>query len=170
MLVTQHQSTCPKVARLCLIGGFLISLCDILQRMYKLLDKVMCNHSFYISCKKVKRAYKTLLQEKLVRKKWSLMFFWIVEYSYKTNNVKGWEYVMRVGTKAFTMVMNKNRSDQKWCTRSQIYYKTIYTEHQNLREKLKHEITELLINPLLARDYREKKKTSQPLFTIALLQ
>jgi len=39
------------------------------------------------------------------------------------------------------MAINKNKSDQKRCTRSQIYHKTIHTEHQNLREKPKQEKT-----------------------------
>ena len=52
----------------------------------------------------------------------------------------------------------------------QIYQKTTHRKHQKLCEKPKTgKITESLANPLLSRDYREiKKKTSQPLFTIAL--
>jgi len=63
------------------------------------------------------------------------------------------------GVRAFMMTINKSIPDQKRCTRSQSYHKTIHTEHQNLREKLKQEkITESLANPLLSRDCMEKKE------------
>jgi len=37
-----------------------------------------------------------------------------------------------IGVKAFTMMINENRSNQIRCTKSQIYHKIIYIEHQNL--------------------------------------
>ena len=69
---------------------------------------------------------------------------------------------------AFTMTMNKNKSDQKKEKRSKIYQKTTHKEHQKLREKFKIEkIIDSLANPLLyCRE--KKKKTSQPLCTISL--
>ena len=42
-----------------------------------------------------------------------------------------------VGIRAFTMVMNKNRLDQKKRVRLQIYQKATRREHQKLREKFK---------------------------------
>ena len=73
-----------------------------------------------------------------------------------------------IGVRAFTMTINKNRSDQKWCTRSLSQDNIHKTPEFTWKTQTTKKITESLTNPLLLRDYKEKKKISQMLFTITL--
>ena len=72
--------------------------------------------------------------------------------------------------RTFLMAMNKNRLDQKKGTRSQINQKdsTQRTPEITWKFQKQRKIRDSLANSLLLRDYKEMKKISHPLWTIAL--